>query len=418
LNTAETHLKNISEARDRRIAIEEDIRILNQKLSLTLNGETTENLSSQLVNIERAFTEKVAVADLATRTEKLCREYGWAICPICGTAPAQTTSLLAKIEAGIAELSVVNCNSPSLDEVRNRLKDVSVLEQSLKASAGDLAATKAIEATAEALMVTLLPNLSAPIDIPAARTKIEELRLDVVALKSRIDENQSDHPQWAKRIKGLEQELAFHGYRDEIQRLQSKLTEGLSGSQNILRRYQDFLATTTALKDMLAEAYGAALDRASPPLEELLTEVFQRLTQQLSYDQVKIFRSPEQPRRRELRVAASRLPNRTFPPNVLNGQASKALQLVPYFVFSRFQPDIMELDLLLIDDPSESFDTSHVGDLVGELALAAKHAQLFVATHEREKFEPHLASFFKNEPLTKISVEGFAPLEGPKFAIV
>jgi hypothetical protein len=36
-------------------------------------------------------------------------------------------------------------------------------------------------------------------------------------------------------------------------------------------------------------------------------------------------------------------------------------------VFSRFQPDILELDLLLIDDPSESFDTSHMSLLVDEL---------------------------------------------------
>jgi len=81
---------------------------------------------------------------------------------------------------------------------------------------------------------------------------------------------------------------------------------------------------------------------------------YQRLTRQLSFDQVRVFRSPQTPKRRELRVAASWAPNQVFPPNVLNGQASKALQLVPYFVFSRFQPDIMELDLLLIDDPSES----------------------------------------------------------------
>jgi hypothetical protein len=37
-------------------------------------------------------------------------------------------------------------------------------------------------------------------------------------------------------------------------------------------------------------------------------------------------------------------------------------------------------------DPSQSFDTSHVTELVKELALASEHAQLFVATHEREKF--------------------------------
>ena len=98
-------------------------------------------------------------------------------------------------------------------------------------------------------------------------------------------------------------------------------------------------------------------------------------------------------------------------------QASKALQRVPYFVFSKFQPDIMELDLLLIGDPSESFDTSHVRELVNELARAASHAQLFVATHERERFEPHLSPCFKEEPLATIGVNGFSTMERPKLAI-
>ena len=92
------------------------------------------------------------------------------------------------------------------------------------------------------------------------------------------------------------------------------------------------------------------------------------------------------------------------------------MRLVPYFVFSKFQPEIMELDLLLIDDPSESFDTSHVSDLVGELALAAQHAQLFVATHEKEKFEPLLSTHFNSEPTAQIDVIGFATTEGPKLA--
>ncbi len=115
-------------------------------------------------------------------------------------------------------------------------------------------------------------------------------------------------------------------------------------------------------------------------------------------------------------MASARLPGQSFPANVLNGQASKALHLVPYFVFSRFQPALMELDLLLIDDPSESFDTSHVGMLVEQLAQAAQHAQLVVASHEEEKFESYLAERFKEEPYLEVRVTGFDPLTGPELA--
>jgi wobble nucleotide-excising tRNase len=74
----------------------------------------------------------------------------------------------------------------------------------------------------------------------------------------------------------------------------------------------------------------------------------------------------------------------------------------------------MELDLLLIDDPSESFDTSHISDLLKELAAATQHAQLFIATHEREKFDPDLTKHFDTETIVRIGVEGFSTTEGPK----
>jgi wobble nucleotide-excising tRNase len=112
-------------------------------------------------------------------------------------------------------------------------------------------------------------------------------------------------------------------------------------------------------------------------------------------------------------VAQKRKPDKNHPVNVLNGQALKALHLVPYFVFSRFHPEILELDLLLIDDPSESFDTSHVAMLIEELCRASEHAQLIVASHEREKFSPHLDSHFDRDEYMTMVVSDFDPLSGP-----
>jgi predicted ATPase len=83
-------------------------------------------------------------------------------------------------------------------------------------------------------------------------------------------------------------------------------------------------------------------------------------------------------------------------------------------VFSRFQPELLELDLLLIDDPSESFDTSHVGLLIEELRIAANHAQLIVASHEEEKFSPHLSEEFELDSLMTMRVADFDPDMGPR----
>jgi hypothetical protein len=269
-------------------------------------------------------------------------------------------------------------------------------------------------AVAAAQLIAAMPGADVNGDLAMVQTRIDELRRDAGALTREMTDSQGERALWARRVKDLDQELTFHKYRDRMEQLKNRLTEGLAGARGVLRQYQELLNTTRSLQEMLERAFDEALGRATPPLERMLTEVYQILTRQPSYDEVRIFAPPDQRRRRELRVASSHLPGQTFSPSVLNGQAAKALRLVPYFVFSRFQPEIMELDLLLIDDPSESFDTSHVSELVGELARVAQHAHVFVATHEREKFEPHFATHFGAEPPVELCVEGFTPLGGPK----
>jgi DNA repair exonuclease SbcCD ATPase subunit len=421
VQTAEKILGMLSQSREKRVTLTQQMEKSSKSISELLKEDTVESLKSYLTDLELKMTMRDAASDLAQRAKLLCSEYHWSECPVCGVAHPTSQSaapLNVLIQAKIDGLALPISGAFPVEDIRFRLREIEVLRKSQETDKTELDVTSSREAEAEAQLLKVLNGISSPIDIPNAKEKAEELKVDVAALANRIDDTQGEKPHWIKRIKDLEQELIFHGHRREIQRLQTKLTEGMSASLEILHQYQELLATSREVENALSKTFDAALDRALPPLERLLTEVFQRLTQQLSFDQVRIFRSPDNPRHRELRVASSRSPNQAFQPNVLNGQASKALQLVPYFVFSRFQPDIMELDLLLIDDPSESFDTSHVTDLVKELAVASKHSQLFVATHEREKFETQLDASFEKLAMTKINVVGFAPMEGPKFSRV
>src|SRR5262245_51737112 len=89
------------------------------------------------------------------------------------------------------------------------------------------------------------------------------------------------------------------------------------------------------------------------------------------------------------------------------------VHLLPYLVFSKFQSEVLELDLLLIDDPSESFDTSHVSMLVEELWAATEHAQIVVASHEEEKFQSELCRRFPPASYINVHVSNFSSLKGP-----
>ena len=363
------------------------------------------------------MTESAAKAEIADRAKKLCTEYGWLRCPICGTqhsGPGSGEALGERIGAELQNLAGAAPDPVVLEDLRGRVRCIKVIDASLIIKTRALELANMAVAVAAAQLIAAMPGADVNGDLAMVQTRIDELRRDAGALTREMTDSQGERALWARRVKDLDQELTFHKYRDRMEQLKNRLTEGLAGARGVLRQYQELLNTTRSLQEMLERAFDEALGRATPPLERMLTEVYQILTRQPSYDEVRIFAPPDQRRRRELRVASSHLPGQTFSPSVLNGQAAKALRLVPYFVFSRFQPEIMELDLLLIDDPSESFDTSHVSELVGELARVAQHAHVFVATHEREKFEPHFATHFGAEPPVELCVEGFTPLGGPK----
>ena len=123
-----------------------------------------------------------------------------------------------------------------------------------------------------------------------------------------------------------------------------------------LKEYDSFLATAEEVGKLALEAFDTQISSAISPLAKEITQVYTRLTAHPSYDGISIVKQPSSsdmmdPGKLELQVTSSRCPGKFFPANVLNGQAARALQLVPYFVFSDYWHDVMELDLLLVDDP-------------------------------------------------------------------
>jgi len=373
-----------------------------------------ENLEKILSSAEQRMTETQARADMARRAETLCRSVEAAQCPLCGTSVGWR-ALEKAIRDHIAAAVDLVAEMQAIEALRTRVESArrlsaSILKQEEELKTLDTGARQAYEALCEALAV----ETSQGVPTSELNERIDVLANDVEGLKREIANAKVEQERKLKILRSLELELAYHNYRDAIAQLQESLTAGLEPLRTVLAAHTELIETGQRIQSVLDEAYNDALDRAAPHLNAMMTDVYARLTRQLSYEKVCITRDTENPRRRELRVASAKLPGRTFPPNVLNGQAAKALQLVPYFVFSRFQPEVLELDLLLIDDPSESFDTSHVESLVTELANAANHAQLVVATHEREKFDSRIRQSFEARPYSIVAVSEFDPLRGPR----
>lgn len=99
------------------------------------------------------------------------------------------------------------------------------------------------------------------------------------------------------------------------------------------------------------------------------------------------------------------------PEEVLNEQARNAVRLLPYFVFSELGMLQHDFDFLLVDDPSQSFDSSHLDALMKLLESISSEVQIIVATHEKTRFEN---SAGKLPRTSVIEVVDFDPSHGPE----
>ncbi len=239
-------------------------------------------------------------------------------------------------------------------------------------------------------------------------------------LKGRLDDfqqegrNAAEHgAQHIQQIRTLREEWKYHQLRAEEQRLRGELLEGLEPARDRLRAFEDFRSVVFRIHEVLCEEFDAAVDRALPTVSSQLTEAFCRLTDHPAFDQLRVERA-QGPDQLLVRVGSTRAPVPwSRPEDVLNGGAYAALGLIPHFVFSGFHAEQAEMNILIVDDPSQSFDTTHVELLLEELHRASEHAQLLLATHEEERFRPVLERLYSRDSFTLIRVTDFRPDRGP-----
>ena len=192
------------------------------------------------------------------------------------------------------------------------------------------------------------------------------------------------------------------------------------------KRYKDIhedLKDLVDLRDIADKTRGLLnaelherLQKVLPPVAQEMTDVYLRLTGSPTFDSISIRQgeNADGSMTLDLRVSSSRGPGSWgVEQGILNGQALNAIQLVPYFVFSRYQ-DSPLLDLLLLDDPTQAFDTKKIQLLLTELSGAASHATLFVATHEEDRFLPVLKDFFGSGSVKAYRAVGIGE-DGPQF---
>jgi DNA repair exonuclease SbcCD ATPase subunit len=225
----------------------------------------------------------------------------------------------------------------------------------------------------EQLVAQMAEELGCPSDAweGSAEARLTELRGRLNNLQQEGTSATEHSARHLQRMKALREEWRYHQLRDEEQRLRREIQEGLETARGRLRALEDFRFVVDNLYKVLCEEFDAAVDRALPLVSDQLTEAFQRLTNHPAFDVLRVERALG-PDELVVRVGSTRarVPW-SRPEDGLNGGAYAALGLIPHFVFSGFHAEQAELNVLIVDDPSQSFDTTHVELLLEELHRAS-----------------------------------------------
>jgi DNA repair exonuclease SbcCD ATPase subunit len=251
---------------------------------------------------------------------------------------------------------------------------------------------------------------------------LKNLEKEKKDLEGSLESKEEYRRNWERKLEEAKEEMRFHRLRSKKEKLELRLQVGLKPVEESYAELVEFRESLEDIRDVLYSELKKVLEDALPPISEMMTEVYKHLTDQLSFDLIKLKleeQNSDFSPKLLVRVASSDEPDLPLldPEQVLNGQALNALRLVPYFVFSRFQRDSWGLDLLLLDDPTQSFDVQRIELLLEELGAAATHAQIIISTHEEDRFRPLLSKFFKKENTAIVSVKGFDKKGGPHLEI-
>lgn len=301
------------------------------------------------------------------------------------------------------------------DELKERISTSKRLCERIKAKETEVAQHKSdlselFEEAAQTFAMSSNPS------VESLEEYVEEARNGCLELQDALDSQSEALKRWQSRIENLRQELRFHELRSLQERLQRLNDMRYDPLHSNLKDLADLRNIADKTRSLLNSQLKDRLDVDLPPVAQEMTDVYLRLTGSPTFDSIRIQQGENAvgAMTLDLRVSSSRgVGSWGVEQGILNGQALNAIQLVPYFVFSRYQSDPL-LDLLLLDDPTQAFDTNKINLLLKELAAAASHATLFLATHEEDRFLPVLKDFFSPRDVKAYKAVGLDE-EGPRF---
>ena len=400
--------------------LREEIKQIENQLQELLGDKSIDDIHKELERLEREIEQTSLLTEILNKTRQYLETNEIDKCFICSTQ-VHGKNLREDIDQRLkniepSKLQLIH----NRDELKNPLAQITQIQEKLDEKNQVLQQLLENYQEIKNSLCKILEVEGEPTS-EEVESILERLEKEKEELERSLESKENYRRNWERKIEKIKEEMRFHRLRKRKEKLEMRLEVGLSPVEESYGELVEFRESLEDIRDALYSELKKVLEDALPPISEMMTEVYRHLTNQLSFDIIKLKLEEQDGSfspKLIVRVASSDEPDLLLDPEqVLNGQALSALRLVPYFVFSRFQRDRWGLDLLLLDDPTQSFDTQRIELLLKEVGVASAHAQIIVSTHEEDRFRPLLPKFFKKEDLTIVNVKGFDRKGGPKFDI-
>lgn len=418
-NKVRTLQRELEEKNQAITDIERKIEEVERKRREILGTSDSKQLFEELRELNRKIEQTSLRVDIAKKLKSYYDNYEFQECLTC-SAKVDQEELKSKVaqlleQAKPEQLALFQHR----DQLEALLEELTQLQEQFETASQRLQEYQqecvGIEAS---LKETLDFKDKAPLTPVAIKSFLNTLEARIEEMEQTLESEQKFYREWERRMERIRGELRFHRYRDEKDKLERLMETRLEPIREHYTELVELRESLEEVREALASELAEVLKHVLPSISEMMTEVYEHLTQQVSFDRIQIMledQSRSFSPKLLVRVGSSNMPD--LPPldpeQVLNGQALNALRLVPYFVFSKFQKETWGLDLLLLDDPTQSFDAGKIEFLMEELHTAANHAQLVISTHEEDRFNPLLSKFFPEDQMTILHVTGFEPEKGP-----
>lgn len=383
------------------LKIQEELQI---RLNSVLNNSNLDTLERRLFDAEADLEVAQLKVNVVRSSLKFLNAVGDSVdchvCPACHSA-IQADNLKSQLEHSAASFDTcVTESQVQQEQLRNLINDVKQLMAETSKVEFEIERSKS-ELNNIFHRATELLSIPRPAGIEELQKYLDKHREDSQVSQGEIESQKEMLSLWRSQISDLHDELRFHELRStkgRLQRLHELRYVPLHDELLELAHLRDIADNTRSqLNSLLLKK----LNEDLPPVETEMTNVYRRLTGNPIFDSITIrpCSSADDSMTLDLWLSSSRGPGSwRVRQEILNGQAHNALQLVPYFVFSRYQEGPL-LDLLLLDDPTQAFDTDRTNLLLTELASVTSHATLVLATHEEERFLPILKQLFPPDDL-------------------